>query len=35
MTQVCKIENHKQAKEEVSILSSYKFQEVPFIRHDP
>ena len=35
MTQVCKIKNHKQAREEVSILSSYKFQEVSFRRHDP
>ena len=35
MTQVCKIENLKQAREEVSILSSYKFQEVSFRRHDP
>ena len=30
-----KIENFKQAREEVNILSSYKFQEVSFIRHDP
>ena len=30
-----KIENFKQAREEVSILSSYKFQEVSFRRHDP
>ena len=30
-----KIENYKQAKEEVSMLSSYKFQEVSFRRHDP
>ena len=35
ITQVGKIENFKQAKEEVSILSSYKFQEVSFRRHDP
>ena len=34
-TQVGKIENFKQAREEVSILSSYKFQEVSFRRHDP
>ena len=34
-TQVGKIENLKQAREEVSILSSYKFQEVSFRRHDP
>ena len=30
-----KIENFKQAREEVNILSSYKFQEVSFRRHDP
>jgi hypothetical protein len=35
ITPVGKIENFKQAMEEVNILSSYKFQEVPFIRHDP
>lgn len=35
ITQVCKIENFKQAKEEVSVLSSYKFKEVSFRRHDP
>ena len=35
ITPVGKIENFKQAKEEVSILSSYKFQEVSFRRHDP
>jgi adenosine deaminase len=35
ITPVRKIENFKQAKEEVNILSSYKFQEVSFRRHDP
>ena len=35
ITPVRKIENLKQAREEVSILSSYKFQEVSFRRHDP
>ena len=35
ITLVGKIENFKQAKEEVNILSSYKFQEVSFRRHDP
>ena len=35
ITPVGKIENFKQAKEKVSILSSYKFQEVSFRRHDP
>lgn len=35
ITQVGKIENFKQTREEVSILSSYKFQEVSFRRHDP
>ena len=35
ITQVGKIENFKQAREEVSILSSYKFQEVSIRRHDP
>ena len=34
ITQVRKIENFKQAIEEVSILSSYKFQEVSFRRHE-
>jgi hypothetical protein len=34
-TQVGKIENFKQSKEEVNILSSYKFQDVSFRRHDP
>ena len=33
-TQVGKIENFKQAREEVNILSSYKFLEVSFRRHD-
>ena len=35
MTSVCKIENFKQARDEVNLLSSYKFQEVLFRRHDP
>ena len=35
ITPAGKIENFKQAREEVSILSSYKFQEVSFRRHDP
>ena len=30
-----KIENFKQDKEEANLLSSYKFQEVSFRRHDP
>ena len=32
---VYKIENLKHAKEEVSILSSFRFKEVTFRRHDP
>jgi hypothetical protein len=32
---VCKIENFRQARDEVNLLSSYKFQEVWFRRHDP
>ena len=35
ITPMGKIENFKQAKGEVNILSSYKFQEVSFRRHDP
>ena len=35
MTLVCKIENFKQARDEENLLSSYKFQEVSFRRHDP
>ena len=35
ITQVEKIENFKHAREEFSILSSYKFQEVSFRIHDP
>ena len=35
ITQVCKIENFKQTIEHVSVLSSYKFREVSFKRHDP
>ena len=35
ITPMGKIENFKQAREEVCILSSYKFQEVSFRRHDP
>ena len=34
-TKVCKIKNFKHAKDEVGILTSYKFREVTFIRHDP
>ena len=34
-TGVYKIENFKQAKEEVSILSSFRTREVTFRRHDP
>ena len=34
-TRVCKIESFKQAKDEVGILTSYKFREVTFRRHDP
>ena len=29
-TKVCKIENFKQAKDEVGILTSFKFREVSF-----
>ena len=32
---MCKIENVKQAKDEVNVLSSFKFREVNFRRHDP
>ena len=32
---MCKIENFRQARDEVNLLSSYKFQEVSFKRHDP
>ena len=35
ITQVCKIKNFKKAKYEVGVLTSYKFKEVTFIRHDP
>ena len=35
MTPVCKIENFKHTREEVNVLSSYKFKEVSFRRHDP
>jgi hydrogenase maturation factor HypF (carbamoyltransferase family) len=35
ITKVCKIENFKQAKDEVGVLTSYKFKEVTFKRHDP
>ena len=34
-TRVHIIENFKQAKEEVGILSSFRFKEVTFRRHDP
>ena len=35
ITPVCNIENFNQARDEVNLLSSYKFQEVSFRRHDP
>ena len=35
ITPMGKIENFKQAREEVNILSYYKFQEVSFRIHDP
>ena len=35
MTLVCKIGNFKQARDEVNLLSSYKFQEISLRRHDP
>ena len=35
MTTMCKIGNFKQARNEENLLSSYKFQEVSFRRHDP
>ena len=35
MTPVCKTKNFKRDKDEVNLLSSYKFQEVSFRRHDP
>ena len=35
MTPLCKIENFKQARDEANLLSSYKFQEVSFRRHEP
>ena len=35
ITKVYKIENFKQAKDEVGVLTSYKFKEVTFRRHDP
>ena len=34
-TKVCRMENIKQSKEEVSVLSSFKFRESNFTRHDP
>ena len=34
-TKVCQMENIKQTKEEVNILSFFKFREVNFRRHDP
>ena len=34
-TKVCRMKNIKQVKEEVSILSSFKFKETSFRRHDP
>ena len=35
MTPMCKIKNFKQDKEEVNVMSSYKFREVSFQRHGP
>ena len=35
MTLVCKVENFKKAREEVNVISSYKFIEVSFRIHDP
>ena len=35
ITQVYKIDNFKQDKDEVGVLTSYKFKEVTFRRHDP
>jgi hypothetical protein len=35
ITQVCKIENFKQDKDEVGVLTSYKFKEVTFKRDHP
>ena len=35
ITQVCKIKNFKEAKDEVGVLTSYKFKKVTFGRHDP
>jgi hypothetical protein len=34
-TKVCKIGNFKHAKDEIGILTSFKFREVYFRRHDP
>lgn len=34
-TKVCKMDNIKQAKEEASVLSSFKFREASFRRHGP
>ena len=34
-TKFCKIENFKLSKDEVGILTSYKFKKVTFRRHDP
>jgi hypothetical protein len=35
ITQFFKIKNFKQAKNEVGVLTSYRFKEVTFRRHDP
>jgi hypothetical protein len=35
ITQVCKIKNNKKGKYEVGVLTSHKFKEVTFKRHDP
>jgi hypothetical protein len=34
-TKVCKIESFKQDKDEVGVLTSYKFKEDTFQKHDP
>jgi hypothetical protein len=34
-TRVCKIENFKEAKDEVGVLASFKFKEVPFEEMNP
>ena len=34
-TKMCRVENIKQAKEEVNVLSPFKFRETSFKIHDP